>query len=50
MALSDIVDQFLNQYGLANSGTTKQSNFTTFCVRLNQIDDLDARQQHFCVG
>ena len=37
----DIVDQLLDQYGLTNTGTTEQTDLTTFCIRRKQVDDLD---------
>ena len=38
---SDIVDQLLDQYGLTYTGTTEQSDFTTFLVWAEKVNDLD---------
>ena len=40
--LGNVVDQFHNQNGFANTGTTEQTNFTTFGVRGEQVDHFDA--------
>ncbi len=34
----NIVDQFLDQYCFSHTGTTKQSDLTTFCIRLNKVN------------
>ena len=36
-----ISDQLLNQYGLTNSGSSEQTNLTTFCIWCKKVDDLD---------
>ena len=38
----DITDQLLDQYGLTYTGTTEQTDLTTFCVRCQKVDDLDS--------
>jgi hypothetical protein len=50
VGLGDVVDQFLNQDGLADTGTTEQSNLTTSGVRGQQVDDLDTGLQDFGGG
>ena len=50
MGLGDVVDEFLNQHGLANSGTTEQTNFSTTGVRGEQVDNLDTSLQDFGGG
>ena len=50
VALGDVVDKLLDEYGLTDTGATKQTNFTTLCVGLDEVDDLDARQQNFGCG
>jgi len=41
MGLSDVVDEFLNQHGLANTGATEQTNLSTTGVGGEQVDNLD---------
>jgi hypothetical protein len=41
MGLGNIVDELLNQHGLSDTGTTKETNFTTTSVGSEQVDDLD---------
>ena len=36
-----ISDQLLNQYSLTNSGSSEQTNLTTFCIWCKKVDDLD---------
>ena len=50
VGLGDVVDQFLNQDGLTDTGTTEQSNLTTSGVRSQQVDDLDTGLQDFGGG
>ena len=47
MLFGDIMDQLLDQYGLADTGTTEQTDLTALCIRTKQVDDLDACFQHF---
>ena len=42
MLCCDISDQLLNQYCLTNSGTTEQTDLTTFCIWCKKVDDLDS--------
>src|SRR5690606_38795933 len=40
--LGDVVDQLHHVYGLADTGTTEQTNLAALGKRANQVDDLDA--------
>ena len=42
MALGDVVDQFLDQHGLADAGAAEQADLAALGVRREQVDDLDA--------
>ena len=46
----DVVDQFLNEDGLADAGAAEQSDFAALQEGLNQVDDLDAGLKHFESG
>ena len=46
MGSSDVVDQFLNQNGLADTCTTEQTNLTALCIGANQVNDLDTGFQN----
>lgn len=51
LLLGNVVDEFLNKYRLSHTGTTEQTDFTTFAIRLQQINHFDARVEHFlCRG
>ena len=41
-----VVDQLLNDNGLANAGAAEQADLATLQKRLDQVDDLDARLKH----
>src|ERR1700733_3699490 len=43
----DVVDQFLNQHGLAHARATKQADLSAFQVRLSEVHDFDASLKHF---
>jgi hypothetical protein len=43
----DIVDQFLNNDGLADAGATEQAGLAPLRVRLEQVDDLDTGLEQF---
>src|SRR5690625_2587737 len=47
MLLRNVVDQFLNQNGFTYTRTTKQTNFTSFCVWTQQVNHLDTCLQQF---
>src|SRR5699024_4337757 len=44
--LRDTTDHFLNEYGLADTGTTKERDLATPHVRSEQIDHLQPRLEH----
>ncbi len=48
--LGDVVDQFLNQHGLADAGAAEQSDLAALRVWRKQIHDLDAGDENFRVG
>ena len=48
--LRDVVDQFLNQHGLADAGAAEQADFAALGIRREQIDDLDAGDENFRLG
>ena len=50
MALGDVVDQFLNQHGLAHAGAAEQADLAALGVRRDQIDHLDAGDQNCGFG
>ena len=46
MRLRDVVDEFHDQNGLADAGTTEQADLAALCVWRQQVDDLDAGNQN----
>jgi peptide chain release factor 1 len=50
VSLGDVVDQLLNEDGLADTGTTEQTNLSTTSVRGEQIDDLDTSDENLGRG
>jgi hypothetical protein len=42
----NVVDQLLNDDGLADAGAAEQSDFSAAQVRLDQVDYLDSRLKH----
>ena len=50
MALGDVVDQFLDQHGLADAGAAEQADLAALRVRREQVDDLDAGDQDRALG
>ena len=48
MFCSDVMNQFHNQYGFTNAGTTEETNLTTLYIRGNKVNDLDACFQDVC--
>ena len=48
--LGDVVDQFLNEHGLADAGAAEQADLAALGVRRQQIDDLDAGDENFSFG
>ena len=50
MRLGNVVAQFHDQNGFTNTSTTKKTNFTTFGIRREKIDNLNACYQNFGFG
>ena len=50
MRLGDVVDQFLNQHGLAHAGAAEQADLAALQVGAQQIDDLDAGHEDLGAG
>ena len=48
--LGDVVDQLHDQHGLADAGTAEQADLAALEVGGQQIDDLDAGDQHLGLG
>ena len=42
VGLGDVVDQFLDQHGLAHAGAAEQADLAAACVGGDQVHDLDA--------
>jgi len=43
----DVVDQLLNQHGLAHTGAAEKADLSALQVGLHQIDHFDAGLEHF---
>ena len=43
-------DELLNEHGLADTGTTEETNLTTTGVWGAQVDDLDTSDEHLSAG
>ena len=50
VSLGDVVDQLLNEHGLADTGTTEETDLSTTSVGSEQIDDLDTSDQNLGRG
>ena len=46
MRLGDVVDQFLNQNGLADAGAAEQADLAALCIGGQEVDDLDAGDEN----
>ena len=46
---SNIVNQFHDQYGFTYTGTTEKTDFTTFYVWSNKVNDLNTCFQDLCI-
>ena len=46
----DVVDQLLDDDGLADAGAAEQADLAAAQVRLEQVDDLDPRLEHLQLG
>jgi hypothetical protein len=50
VGLGDVVDELLNQDGLTDTGTTKESNLSTTSVGGEKVDDLDTGLENLSLG
>jgi peptide chain release factor 1 len=50
VSLGDVVDQLLNEDGLADTGTTEETNLSTTGVGGEEIDDLDTGDENLSSG
>ena len=50
IGLGDVVDQFLHGHGLADAGAAEQADLAALGVGREQVDDLDAGDQHLGFG
>src|SRR5690606_14592920 len=50
VALGDVVDQLLDQHGLADAGAAEQADLTAAGIRGEKVDDLDAGDENCCLG
>ena len=50
MLLGDVVDQLLDEHGLADASTTEQADLAALAVRSQQVDHLDAGLKHLGLG
>merc|ERR1719321_1490894 len=54
MLQGNVVDQFHDNNRLANTRSSKETNFSTLCIRRQQVHNLDTSEQllgasaHFC--
>src|SRR5207244_10929531 len=48
--LGDVVDQLLDEHGLADAGAPEEACLAAPRIRLQQIDDLDAGLEHLDLG
>ena len=48
MCRSNIMDQFHDQYCFSNTGSTKQTNFSTLRIRADQVNNLNTSLKDFC--
>ena len=46
VGLGDVIDQFLNDHGLAHTGTTEKTDLTSSGVGGQHVDDLDTSDQN----
>ena len=50
MRLGDVVDQLLDEHGLADAGAAEQADLAALGVGREQVDDLDAGDQDLRLG
>src|SRR5262249_54249179 len=48
--LGDVVDELLNEHGLADTGAAEEADLAALGVRREEIDDLDAGDENFRFG
>ncbi len=46
VTFGDVVDEFLDQYRLAHTGSSEESDLTSLGIRLDQVNDLDTGKKH----
>ena len=49
MLLSDICDKLLYKYSLTNSCTTEKTDFSTFLIWAEKVNDFDSCLKDFCL-
>lgn len=50
VGLGDVVDKLLNEDGLADTGTTEETNLSTTSIGSEEIDDLDTSNENLGSG
>ena len=50
MTFGNVIDELHDEHGLTHTGTTEQSNLTTFQIRLQQVNHLNTSSQHLFRG
>jgi hypothetical protein len=50
VSLGNVVDEFLNEHSLADTGTTEETDLSTTSVRSEEIDDLDTSDENLSRG
>ncbi len=50
MLAGDVVDELLNDDGLADTGAAEEADFAALQEGLNEVDDLDAGLEHLFTG
>lgn len=48
ISLSDIINQLLNKDSLANTSTTKETNFPSISIQSKQVNNLNTSNQNLC--
>ena len=46
MLLSNVVNELHNEHGLSNASTAKQTNLSSFAIRLNKVYDFNSRRKN----
>ena len=50
VGLRDVVDEFENDNGLADAGTTERTSLSSFDKRTDEVDDLNAGFENLSLG